>query len=247
VREREFGVWKFFEEVAAQRPSFQFFHGYGLGVLALGDRVPAPLAPLLEASRETAHQIRAAYAALGGALTMRAALGERHREIEAQNTGHAQSLGEIEALKAVIATTVSERDEALAALAAEREALVLSRASLAETQRSTGFLQATLAERDGTLGEMSRRAEELVGTLQTLQAELTKRDDALSHAEAALSNQRVAAEAMQAENTALRDSLTVCREVGKAALAAMRTDLATGPGHRLGDTRPPGRSGRFTG
>ena len=32
----------------------------------------------------------------------------------------------------------------------------------------------------------------------------------------------------------------VCREVGRAALAAMRIDLATGPGHRLDDTRLPG-------
>jgi hypothetical protein len=90
VREREFGVWKFFEEVAARRPSFQFLHGHRLGVLVPGDRAPAPLAPLLEASRQIAHQIRAAYAALGGAL------GERHRQIEAQNTERAQSLGEIE-------------------------------------------------------------------------------------------------------------------------------------------------------
>jgi hypothetical protein len=67
VRERGFGVWKFFEKVAAQHPSFQFFHGYGLGLLIPGDRVPAPLARLIEAPRETAHQIRGAYAALGSA------------------------------------------------------------------------------------------------------------------------------------------------------------------------------------
>jgi hypothetical protein len=42
--------------VAAQHPSFQFFHGYSLCVVIPGDRVPATLAPLLDASRETAHQ-----------------------------------------------------------------------------------------------------------------------------------------------------------------------------------------------
>jgi hypothetical protein len=71
VREREFGAWKFFTEVAAQHPSFQFSHGHGLGVLAPGDRMPRLLAPLLHASPETADQIRAIYAALGNALTVR--------------------------------------------------------------------------------------------------------------------------------------------------------------------------------
>jgi hypothetical protein len=77
------------------------------------------------------------------------------------------------------------------------------------------------------LAEMSRRDEELVAMLEAVQAELSKRDDALSHAETALANQKAVAEVMQAENTMLRSSLAVCREVGRAALAAMRTDLAT--------------------
>jgi hypothetical protein len=251
VREREFGVWKFFERVATQHPSFQFFHGSGLGVLIPGDSIPASLAPLLQTSPETAQQIRAAYAVLGGALTRAplgerhraieayntehtqspgeiealkariattvserdealAALAERHRAIEAQSTEHAQSLGEIEALKARIATTVSERDEALAALAAGREVLASVRASLAKTEQSTGLLQTTLAERDGALAEMSRRVEELVATLETVQAQLLKRGEALSHAEAALSNQSAAAEAMHAEYVAaLRTVLAV--------------------------------------
>jgi Methyltransferase domain len=212
VREREFGVWKFFERVAAQHPSFQFFHGYGLGLIILGDRVPAPLAPLFEAPREIAHQIRAAYAALGSALTVRAALGERHREIEAQNTAHSQSLGEIEALKALIATTAGERDEAVADLAAGLEALASSRTSLAQAEQSTGLL---LAERDSALAEMSRRADEVVAALQSAEAKLAKRDDALSRAES--------------EIVTLRSDLAVARDVGRAALAALRIEPATVP------------------
>jgi hypothetical protein len=88
VREREFGVWKFFEEKAAQHPSFQFVHGHGLGVLIPGGRAPEPLRWLLRASTETADQVRAAYAALGAALQvrteiagLRAVIADRDREL----------------------------------------------------------------------------------------------------------------------------------------------------------------------
>ncbi len=43
VREREFGVWKIWEELSQIYPSFNFRHSAGLGVLAVGQNVPAPV------------------------------------------------------------------------------------------------------------------------------------------------------------------------------------------------------------
>jgi chromosome segregation ATPase len=226
VREREFGVWKFFEKVAAQHPSFQFFHGYGLSVLVPGNRVPTPLSPIVNASRVTSHEIRAAYAALGGALTVRAALGQRHHEIEAMNTAHARSLDEIEGLKALIATIVNERDEAVAALAAGREALASSRALLAETEQSTGGLQATLAERDGALAAISQRANEFFAALQSAEAKLAKREEDLFRVKRELSARNTAVAALQSEIITLRNALAAARDVGRAALGVLRTEPA---------------------
>jgi len=48
---------------------------------------------------------------------------------------------------------------------------------------------------------------------------------------------------MQAENGALRGTLTTCQRGGTTALAALRSNLDNG--HRLGDMRLPGRWGRF--
>lgn len=50
VRERDFGVWRLWEELRLRYPSFEFLHGHGLGVLAIGRTVPLPVATLCSLS-----------------------------------------------------------------------------------------------------------------------------------------------------------------------------------------------------
>lgn len=68
VRERNFGVWKFWEEVRARHPSFSFLHGHGLGVLCPGD-VPDGLAALFAAGSSEQVAIREIYSRLGAAVS----------------------------------------------------------------------------------------------------------------------------------------------------------------------------------
>ena len=68
VRERGFGVFRFWAELANKFPSFEFFHGHGLGVLGYGVELPAEVLALCERSADTAVAIRAAYSRLGGAV-----------------------------------------------------------------------------------------------------------------------------------------------------------------------------------
>lgn len=102
VRQRDFGVWKFFQELAQQHPSFNFQHCNGLGVLAPGGTVPAALQPLFDASHAEAAQIRAIYAALGSNLTVRRALIAKTNALRAMlgygtelSLEHAEPLGQI--------------------------------------------------------------------------------------------------------------------------------------------------------
>lgn len=70
VRERDFGVFRLWEELSAGSPAFEFFHGRGLGVLGYGANLPDGLASFFGAASDpaVAAEIRSAYGRLGESL-----------------------------------------------------------------------------------------------------------------------------------------------------------------------------------
>lgn len=67
VRDQGFGVWRLWKEIEGQYPSFEFTHGYGLGVLGFGAGFPVAIDRLFAASkdRKRAQTIRSIYRRLG--------------------------------------------------------------------------------------------------------------------------------------------------------------------------------------
>ncbi|GBC60665.1 hypothetical protein DENIS_1622 [Desulfonema ishimotonii] len=62
---RDFGVWKFWEEIKAAYPYLEFFHSHGLGVLGVGDALPEEVAALFQADGEDAIRVRRFFSGLG--------------------------------------------------------------------------------------------------------------------------------------------------------------------------------------
>lgn len=68
VRERDFGVWKFWAEMTERHRHFEFLHGHGLGVLAVGSEIADDLKFLFEADTSETDLIRKFFHRLGSRI-----------------------------------------------------------------------------------------------------------------------------------------------------------------------------------
>jgi glycosyltransferase involved in cell wall biosynthesis len=71
-RDRDFGVWRLWDEIKGEYPHFEFPHGHGLGILGVGKDQPAHLLELFKASAEETAAIHKFFFRLGERITQQA-------------------------------------------------------------------------------------------------------------------------------------------------------------------------------
>jgi GT2 family glycosyltransferase len=140
VRERDFGVWRLFRELAEQHPSFEFDHSHGLGVLGVGAEQTALMTALFELSADpqAAGAFRKLIAARGAAFQRQVQILDMQAQLAQSERRAAQAHGE----------TARVQDEAAHAQARLQNESAQVQARL---QNEMGRAQAQAAELRDTL------------------------------------------------------------------------------------------------
>jgi len=68
VKDRDFGVWKFWDEIRGKYPNFAFNHSAGLGVIASGNSPPPIISELTALPEKEALKVRNFFSKLGNSL-----------------------------------------------------------------------------------------------------------------------------------------------------------------------------------
>jgi len=221
VRERGFGVWRFWADLQARYRCFEFAHGYGLGVVQVGRLVAAPLRPLFDRTAPDKVAIAQIYAQLGLLSTA------SHELAEART-----ALREREARIAVL-----ERDGA-----AERDALAKAESWARDREATIEFLRADIGRLQEVAAAASLREEELqrIGDqfaglreeeLQRIRNQLAGLQEAVTQFEREAEERSAGEAAMRREivaafEAARRSSETAAQDAAALVLAQQRATEA---------------------
>jgi GT2 family glycosyltransferase len=164
VRERDFGVFRLWNEITAGRLHFDFLHGHGLGVLGHGQDYPDALRALFGAGddKRLVSTIRETFATLGHSVRTLAerrsldqSLSEHAKELDRLRKALAEREGEFNTLRTEFHEREGEFDKLRTALRDREHELGVVGQRLSDTDTEIATLRTKSAVRDGDVNSLN--------------------------------------------------------------------------------------------
>jgi GT2 family glycosyltransferase/glycosyltransferase involved in cell wall biosynthesis len=210
VRERDFGVWKLWQELADEYPCFRFDHSHGLGVLGVGKDQRPLLQRLFEMGRdcEAAHGVRRWFSLRGESLQRLTQVSALHQ--------HSQALVWAENLVRTKQAVIDTKDDLLRSV---NEALI-------SRDFAMRARDAIIAEKDHAIAERNKRIDERDHWLR-------QRDAALQECDAALRQRDEQARELERELKRLSEEAAAARQEAQSVRDRVRTEFENSTSWRV--------------
>lgn len=195
VRDRGAGGWKLWREIKDRFPHLEFYHGRGLGLIAVGESCAPELRALLDAGAETMEDVRSFFHALGA----RVALQARQLELPTKSDVEvlvAQASDQEHVIQAQshegrylsawvvdLVETIARRDESIASLtstvATHEQALQTLTSALTQSEQSLRNLDVEIVERERVIQSLGQEIDAHRHTIEALNREMTARQHSI--------------------------------------------------------------------
>jgi chromosome segregation ATPase len=202
VREKDFGVCRYWDELSREYPSFSFLHSHGLGVLGVGSHVAERVRTLLDINQdETIRNVRDAFAQLGSAVSLK--LKSDSLEQAYQKTAATIAQREIE---------VIERDKQLASISWVSAELAAAVDELSTVRSALREREVELKNRDQEVASISSKLTSVSAELSEAAGELTSVKSALVAREIELKNRNEEVASVSSKLTSVSAELSAATE-----------------------------------
>ena len=202
VRERNFGVWKLWEELQTDYPNnLEFVHSHGLGVLQLNNAPDDKRLEWLQPDSPEKQGLINYFAALGSLQLERFELNEIKQHVANLNQAVAEREGQIASLNQAL-TERGEWAQSLDCELTERGELIQSlQQALTERGEWAQSLDCELTERGELIQSLQQALTERGEWAQSLDCELTERGELIQSLQQALTERGEWAQSLDCELT----------------------------------------------
>jgi GT2 family glycosyltransferase/glycosyltransferase involved in cell wall biosynthesis len=204
VHEKNFGVWKFWKVISEHYPSFEFKHGYGLGVLAVGVDVPGEVLNFLNMEEQEIVATTKLYSYLGDKIALGHQLQARGAQLNELNSAIQARDTQLNELNSAIQARDTQINELNGAIQAKETQINELNGAIQTRDAQIDELNGAIQARDTQIDELNSaiqardvQIDELNSAIQARDAQIDELNGAIQARDAQIDELNSTLQAMQ--------------------------------------------------